>query len=229
MMSISMSMQRFWWLVHKDLIREIRAAQSWPRTLLVGLVMVLLLAAQIDLSIDQQFGAVSGLIWVAVFFSATVSIERSFASEREDGCWQALQQYPVSPSTIFLAKTAVNTASTGVVALVLISMSVVLTDAPLLARPGLMTVIVILGSLGFAAVGTLASAVTASIRDSGGLLVLVLLPLATPVLLSSAEATRIALASTADPLWWWWIQLLAAFAVTFTVAGSIVVNFAMEE
>jgi heme exporter protein B len=92
-----------------------------------------------------------------------------------------------------------------------------------------MTVIVILGSLGFAAVGTLASAVTASIRDSGGLLVLVLLPLATPVLLSSAEATRIALASTADPLWWWWIQLLAAFAVTFTVAGSIVVNFAMEE
>jgi heme exporter protein B len=210
-------------------MREIRAQHSWPRTMLVGVVMVVLLAAQIDLTMDQQIGAVSGLIWVTVFFSSTVSIERSFASERDDGCWQALLRYPVSPSVIFFAKTAVNTVMIAILALVLISMFIVFTDVPLLARPGLMAVIVILGSLGFAVVGTLASAVTASIRDGGGLLVLVLLPLATPVLLSSAEATRIVLANSADPLWWWWIQLLAAFAVVFTVVGTFVVNFAMEE
>jgi heme exporter protein B len=191
--------------------------------------MVLLLAAQMDLRTDEQIGAISGLLWVTIFFSATLSVERSFASEREDGCWLALQQYPVPPSMIFLAKTIVNTVSTAILASVLILTFVVLTDAPLLARPGLMAVIVILGSLGFAAVGTLASAVTASIHDGGGLLVLMLLPLATPVLLSSAEATRIVLTSNADPLWWWWIRLLAAFAVIFTVVGAFVVTFAMEE
>jgi heme exporter protein B len=229
MMSFSMSTRCLWWLIHKDFIREIRALQSWPRTLLIGMVMVLLLAAQIDLAMDRQIGAVSGLIWITIFFSATVSIERSFASERNDGCWPALQQFPISPSVIFLAKAAVNSFTTSILALVLIAMFVVLTDIPLLARPGWMAVVAVLGSLGFAAVGTLASAVTASVRDGGGLLILVLLPLATPILLSSAEATRILLTSPYDPLWWWWIHLLAAFAVIFTVVGMLVVNFAMEE
>jgi hypothetical protein len=50
-----------------------------------------------------------------------------------------------------------------------------------------------------------------------------------PVLLSSAEATRIALANVDDPLWWWWIQLLAAFAAVFTAVGALAFGFVMEE
>jgi ABC-type transport system involved in cytochrome c biogenesis permease component len=58
---------------------------------------------------------------------------------------------------------------------------------------------------------------------------LLLLPLATPILLSAAEATRIALATSADRLWAWWIQLLLVFAVIFTVIGTLVIEFVMEE
>jgi ABC-type transport system involved in cytochrome c biogenesis permease component len=111
----------------------------------------------------------------------------------------------------------------------LIPLFVVLTDVPLLARPGLMAVIVLLGSLGLAAIGTLISAVMASVRDGGGLLVLLLLPLSTPIVLSAAEATRIALSTNADSLWSWWIQVLAAFAIVYTVIGASVFDFAMEE
>jgi heme exporter protein CcmB len=228
-MPISVSIRCLWWLIHKDLVHEFRSQQAWPRALLLGLVLVLLVAAQVDLPVDQRAGAVSGLLWITIFVSATVSIERSFASELEDGCWQALQRYPVSPSVIFLAKTIVNAMTTLMLACVLIPLFVVLTDVPLLARFNLLAATVVLGSLGLAAVGTLVSAVIASVRDGGGLLVLLLLPLATPILLSAAEATRIALSTNADPLWSWWIQLLAAFAFVFTVIGVIVFEFAMEE
>jgi ABC-type transport system involved in cytochrome c biogenesis permease component len=128
-----------------------------------------------------------------------------------------------------LAKTIVNAVTTVILACVLIPLFVVLTDVPLLARPGLMAVIVILGSLGLAAIGTLISAVMASVRDGGGLLVLLLLPLSTPIVLSAAEATRIALSTNADSLWSWWIQVLAAFAIVYTVIGASVFDFAMEE
>jgi heme exporter protein B len=228
-MPVSESIRCLWWLIHKDLVREFRSQQAWPRGLLLGLVLVLLVAAQVDLPVDQRAGAVSGLLWITIFVSATVSIERSFASELEDGCWQALQRYPVSPGIIFLAKTIVNGFTTLMLASVLIPLFVVLTDVPLLARFNLLAATVVLGSLGLAAVGTLVSAVIASIWDGGGLLVLLLLPLATPILLSAAEATRIALSPHADPLWSWWIQLLVAFAFVFTVIGVIVFEFAMEE
>jgi heme exporter protein B len=223
------SIKCLWWLIHKDLVREFRSQQAWPRTLLLGLVLALLVAAQIELPMDQRAGAVSGLLWITIFFSATVSIERSFASELEDGCWQALQLYPISPSVIFCAKTIVNVVATVIVACVLIPLFVVLTDVPLLARLDLLAVVVMLGSLGFAAIGTLISAVMASERNGGGLLVLLLLPLASPIALSSAEATRIALSTNADSLWSWWIQLLAVFAIVYTVIGAIVFDFAMEE
>jgi heme exporter protein B len=229
MMTVFASFRCLWWLIHKDLSREIRAQQAGPRALLLGLVLALLVAAQIDLPMDQQAGAVSGLVWIAVFFSATVFVERSFVGEHEDGCWQVLSLYPISPSLVFLAKTSVNTVSIVILASVLIPLFVVLTDVPLLARPGLMAVIIVLGSLGLAAVGTLISAVTVSVRDGRGLLVLLLLPLATPILLSSAEATRIALATNADSLCSWWLQLLTAFAVVFIVIGVLVFDFAMEE
>jgi heme exporter protein B len=229
MMPISVSIRCLWWLIHKDLVREFRSRQAWPRTLLLGLVLVLLIAAQVEMPIDHRAGAVSGLLWITIFFSATVSIERSFSSEQEDGCWQALQLYPISPSVIFLAKTIENAVTTVILACVLIPLFVVLTDVPLLARPGLMAVIVILGSLGLAAIGTLISAVMTSVRDGGGLLVLLLLPLATPIVLSAAEATRIAVSTNSDSLWSWWIQLLTAFALVYTVIGAIVFDFAMEE
>jgi heme exporter protein B len=208
---------------------ELRAANAWPRTFLLGLVLVLLVAAQIDLPMDQQRSTVAGLLWITIFISATVSIERSFVSEQEDGCWRVLRLYPISPSLMFLAKMAVNTITIVVLASVLIPLFVVLTDVPLLARPGLLAAIVIFASVGLAAVGSLISAATASMRNCRGLLVLLLLPLATPILLSAAEATRIALATSADRLWAWWIQLLLVFAVIFTVIGTLVIEFVMEE
>lgn len=228
-MPASASIRCLWWLIQKDLTREFRAHRAWPRALLLGVVLVVLVSAQIDLPMNQQAGAIGGLLWITIFFSGTVLIERSFVGEREDGCWQALQLYPISPSLIFLAKTVVNTAAILILACVLIPLFVVLTDVPLLMRPGLMALIVVLGSAGLAAVGTLVSGVTASLRDGGGLVALLLLPLATPILLSSAEATRLALTSNADPLWSWWMHVLTAFVVVFTVLGTLVFDFAMEE
>jgi heme exporter protein B len=209
--------------------REVRAPQGWSKTLLLGVVLVLLLATQIELPVEQQAHVIAGLLWVAIFFSGTLALDRTFAGEHDDGRWQVLVLYPLSPSVLFLAKMMVSLLLLALLELILIPLFIALTDVPLLARPGLMVLIVIPANIGFAAVGTLVAALTAGLRNRGGLLALVLLPLCVPILLASAAATRITMSGDNDPLWTWWVQLLAAFAVMFTVLGTMVFGSVMEE
>jgi len=223
------SVRSLWWLIQKDLTRELRAQNAWPGMLLLGLVLVFLLATQINLPLEQKTRTVGGLLWLSIFFAGTLALERSFANERDTGCWQALNLYPVDSSLLFLAKMVVNIVSLAVLEIVLIPAFIVLTDVPLLARPGPMLLIAALGNICFASIGTLLSALTAGLRFRGGMLALLLLPLVTPVVLAAAEATRIVLAGEVDPELWQWVRLLAVFAVVFTIAGALLFEFVMEE
>ncbi len=218
-----------WWLVYKDSLRELRTFGVWPGMLLLGLATVFLLATQLNMSVEQKTSLAGGLLWISIFFAGTVALERSFASERDSGCWQTLCLYPAPPSVIFLAKMATNTISTLLLECVLIPAFVVLTDVPLLSRPLPLLLVVVLGTLCFASIGTLLSAMTAGLRARGGMLALLLLPLLTPVLLASAEATRLILVDEVGPALWQWVNLLAVFAGVFTMAGAVLFEFVMEE
>jgi ABC-type transport system involved in cytochrome c biogenesis permease component len=56
----------------------------------------------------------------------------------------------------------------------------------------------------------------------------VLLPLVVPLLLSSAAATRMLLSDENDTLWLW-LQVLAAFAMVFTILGALTFEFILED
>jgi len=58
---------------------------------------------------------------------------------------------------------------------------------------------------------------------------LVVLPLAIPVVLGAAECTRLAVQGQTGESWWRWIQLLGAFAVIFTTAGTLLFEYAIED
>lgn len=228
-MRVHDTVKSLWWLIGKDLTRERRAHHVWPGMLLLGLVLVFLLTAQLDLPAQQQARVGGGLLWLAIFFAGTLALERSFTSEREAGCWQALSLYPVGPSVLYFSKLAVNIVALAILECVLVPAFIVLSDVPLAARPIHIALIAALGNVGFAAVGTLVSGLTAGLRHRGGLLALLLLPLVTPILLGSAEATRLSLAGQFDPLGWRWVQLLAICAIVFTVVGALAFEFVLEE
>ena len=112
---------------------------------------------------------------------------------------------------------------------VLIPLFAILTDAPLLAHPGPIITVAVLGNLGIAAVGTLLSAVANTGRQSSYLLPLLVLPTVIPLVLGAAEATRLAVEHDFSQDWWRWVQLLAAFAIVFITAGIVLFEFAVEE
>jgi heme exporter protein B len=222
-------MAELWWLIHKDLTRELRTYRFLPGAFLLGIVLVVLLASQIDLPVEFKEGIAGGLLWSAILFAGTLVLEPSFTYERENGCWETLLLYPATPSVLFLAKMTVNFWSISVLELLLIPLFVALTDVPLLSRPGAMVFIAGLNNLGFAAVGTLVGAATAQLRNRSGLVAALLIPLLIPVVLASASATRLMLTDELDHLWWRWIQLLGLFGIVFAIGGAVLFEYVIED
>jgi heme exporter protein B len=222
-------MSSFWWIVHKDLISEFRSRRVWPAMLLLGVVVALIFSLQMDLLPDQKQRIVGGLLWLAVFFAGATVFDRSFAAEREDGCWDGMKLLPASPGTVYLAKLTVNLLALAVLECLLVPLFFVLSDLPLFAHAHQMALIAALASPGLAAVGTLVSALAAGSGRSGSLLVLVVLPLVIPVMLAAAECTRLVVENRIDDQWWRWLQLLGAFAIVFVTAGTLLFEYAIEE
>jgi heme exporter protein B len=220
---------KLWWLIHKDLVSEWRALRAWPAMLLLGVLVAVVFAFQMDLLPQQKRQMAGSLLWLAILFAGMVAIDRSFAAEREEGCWDGLRLYPLSPAALYLAKLAVNVLAVGALQCVLVPLFAVLADVPLLAHPLAMILVAMLGNLGFTAVGTLLGALSAAVRRHGSPSLLLVLPLVIPVVLAAAEATRLITVDDLGPAWWRWVQLLGAFAIVFVTAGTALFSFVVEE
>jgi heme exporter protein B len=220
---------RFWWLIHKDLISEWRARQALPAMLLLGTVVVLVFTIQMNLPQVERQQVVGGLLWLAIFFGGTIALDRSFACERDDGCLDGLLSYPIPTGLVYVAKLAVNVIALVSLEAVLIPLFAAMSGVPLLAHPARLLLVGVLGSVGIAAVGTLLSALMSGSRHRTNLLALLVLPLTLPVLLGAAEATRLIMANDFGAQWTRWVQLLAAFAVIFVTAGTLLFECVVED
>ena len=220
---------KLWWIVHKDLASEWRARRVWPAMLVFAAVVALVFSMQMDLAPDQRSRIAGALVWLAVFFAGMPAIDRSLASEHDEGCWDALRLYPMPGTLIYLAKLFVNFIALASLECFIVPLFVALGSIPLGAHPCHVAIVAALANFSISAVGTLASALMAGTRHGGGLVALVVLPLSVPVLLAAAEATRLLMEGDPGPEWWRWIQLLAAFAIVFLAAGIALFEYAVEE
>jgi len=91
-----------------------------------------------------------------------------------------------------------------------------LYQAPLLRHPGWLAVILVSGTLGFAAVGTLFAAMLVRARSRDVLLPVLLYPITVPVIIAGVRGTAALLQPTVDvEVVRFWIALLVAFDAVF--------------
>ena len=92
-----------------------------------------------------------------------------------------------------------------------------------------LVVVVLLGTLGFAGVGTILSAMTAQTRAREVLLPILLLPVAAPVLIAAVKATAGILDGLPTTEIARWLQLLLAFDVIFPAAAFMTFDYVVKE
>lgn len=170
-------------LARKDLLLELRARDTLPAMLLF--VVSTLVVFHFVLPAESSDLAATGLLWVALLFTALLGLSRSFAAEREQGVIDGLVLAPSDRSAIWLGKSLSILAFLGlaeVIALPAYALFFRPVDAALIGG-------VILADVGIAAVGTLLAAMATASRARELLLPLLFLPLAIPIVIGGVGAS----------------------------------------
>ncbi len=170
-------------LARKDLLLELRARDTLPAMLLF--VLSTLVVFHFALPGNSSELAATGLLWVAIVFTALLGLSRAFAAEREQGVIDGLVLAPSDRSAIWLGKALSVLAFLGLAELVALP-AFALFFAPV---DGPTILGVVLADLGIAAVGTLLAAMAAASRARELLLPLIFLPLAIPIVIGGVGAS----------------------------------------
>jgi heme exporter protein B len=170
-------------LARKDLLLELRARDTLPAMLLF--VLSTLVVFHFALPGNSSELAATGLLWVAIVFTALLGLARAFAAEREQGVLDGLVLAPSDRSAIWLGKALSVLAFLGLAELVALP-AFALFFSPV---DGPMILGVVLADLGIAAVGTLLAAMAAASRTRELILPLLFLPLAIPLVVGGVGAS----------------------------------------
>lgn len=212
-------------ILWKDIRYELRSRQTWIGMGLFAIIVLVIFNFAFDLRVDTMAAVAPGALWVAFVFASILGLGRTIAAEREKGSLDRLLLCPVDRKAIYLAKLLGNMLFIGVVELVALPIFVILFNLPLQAGPLLL--IVALGTLGIAAVGTLFSAMAAATRARELLLPILIFPLLVPVVIGSVRATSDLIAPVAnEPPW---LGLIVAFDVIFLSVSMLTFEFVVEE
>jgi heme exporter protein B len=155
-------------------------------------------------------------------------LQPSFSRERTNDTLGALRLAPIDPFAILAGKLLANFCFLLLVELVLLPAFSVLYDVPLAPVAAQVAVVMLLGSLGIATVGTIFSAIASQARMRELLLPLLMLPALAPILIATTEATA-GLLSDPPELQLNWIVFLLAFDVIFLTATWLFGGYLLEE
>lgn len=213
-------------IVWKDILSEVRTREI--ATSLVAFALLVIVVVSFALEPGELTSPVAaGILWVAFTFAGVLGLSRSFVMEKDKGCLQGLMLCPVDRSLIYLGKMLSILVFMLVVEAIILPVFVILLDQPLFSPQ--LAVITLLATIGFAAVGTLFSALAVNTRARDVMLPILFLPVASPVIIAAIRSSGLALSGESWGAIASWLGIMAAFDVIFLVVSPLVFEFVIEE
>jgi heme exporter protein B len=196
-------------IVRKDLMVEFRSREILYTTLFFAVSSVLVFSFGFVREGRALEDAAAGILWVAIAFSGTLALGRAFERERQNDTLRGLLMTPIDRPALYLGKF---------IGILILLMAVValMFQAPLFAHPVLIAGLLLAGTVGFAAVGTLFAAMLVRTRTRDVLLPVLLYPITVPVIIAGVRGTAALLQADADvPMARAWLSMLIFFDAVF--------------
>ncbi|MCJ7716464.1 MAG: heme exporter protein CcmB [Anaerolineales bacterium] len=214
-------------VIWKDFITEWRSRENLSAMLVFALLVILIFNFALELDVQARDSLSAGILWTTFIFSGTIGLNRSLAVEKDRGCLDGLLLAPVDRSVIFFGKTVANLTFMLMVEAVVLPIFSFLYGIQVF-QPGFLGV-VLLGSIGYASVGTLLATMVVQVRTRDILLPILLFPLTLPVIIAAVKASQgfiQLLPMTEISIW---INILVAYDLIFIAAAFMVFDFVLEE
>ncbi len=212
----------------KDLLIEHRSKETLNALFFFALLLLFVFQFTLGPDRERLAGALPGLLWLGFILSGLLGLGRAFVVERENDCWEALLLAPGDKSAIYVGKLAGNLLLMFIVEAMLLVLFGVFFNLDLVPALPALVVVIGLGTVGFAAIGTLFAAMTTQVRARELLFPVLLLPVQVPVLLATVKATEAVLLGEPLGAVAHWLKLLAAADVVYVAVGVLTFDFVLE-
>ena len=205
-----------WLVLRKDIAIEAKSWEVLTTTLFFAVSCVLIFAFAFVKDGRAVDDAAAGILWIAISFSGTLALGRTFERERYGETLRALLLAPAPRAALYVGKLLGMLALLALAELLLVPLVALLFQAALFSRPLLLLALLAGGTIGFCAVGTLFAAMLVRARSRDVLLPILLYPIVIPVIIAGVRGTAALLGATPDePTAIMWIGVLGAFDVVF--------------
>ena len=214
-------------VIWKDFRTEWRNRENLSAMLVFALLVILIFNFALELDLQAKASLSAGVLWTTFIFAGTIGLNRSLAVEKDRGCLDGLLLAPVDRSVIYFGKAIGN------LVFMLILEAIVLPIFSFLYgfnvfQPGFLGV-VILGSIGYAAVGTLLSTMVVQARTRDILLPILLFPLTLPVIIAAVKASQGFFQSLPVAEFSVWVNILVAYDLIFIAVAFMVFDYVLED
>ncbi len=175
--------------------RELQVAFKRWGDLASPLMFFVIVVSLFPLALSPQHDVLQNLgpavLWIAALLATLLSLNALFRADVEDGTMEQLVIGPYPLTLAIFGKTVAHWLLNG---LPLVILAPILAVAYYLPADGVraLCLTLLLGTPTLSLLGAVGAALTAGVRQSGGLLALLVLPLTLPVLMFGARATDLA-------------------------------------
>lgn len=205
-----------WLVVRKDIAVEVRSWELVSTTLFFACACVLVFSFALIEDGRVVADVAAGILWIAIAFSGTLALGRTFERERQTETVRALMLAPADRPAIYVGKLLGILLLMGLTELMLLPLVALFFQAPVTARPLMLGALLAAGTLGYAAVGTLFAAMLVRARSRDVMLPILLYPITVPVIIAGVRGTSALFQATPDePVARFWLGLLLFFDVAF--------------
>lgn len=216
-----------WTVLWKDLLAEARSRELLSAMAVFALLTVVIFNFALELRMDRAALIAPGLVWVTIVFAANLGLNRSLAVEKDRGSLDGLLLAPVDRSALYFGKMAGNLVFMIVVEIIVLPAAAILLGLGL-PRADLLLVL-LLGTLGLAATGTLLSALAVHTRAREVMLPILLLPATVPLVLAAVRASGLILSNAPFDEVVGWLNLLLVYDVIMLAVAYMTFDYVVEE
>ena len=203
-------------VLKKDFAIELRSYEIIATTAFFAAACVTIFSFAFTRDDETMAMSAAGILWIAIAFSGTLALSRTFERERYGETLKALLMAPAPRPAIYLGKLLGILCLIFATEILVVPMVALLFQSPLFNRPWLFLALLVTGTVGYAAVGTLFAAMLVRTRTRDVMLPILLYPITIPVIIAGVEGTTALMLTPPDePMASLWIAMLAFFDVVF--------------
>jgi len=221
-------MRRLSALVLKDVAVELRRKETVLSMVMFGLLIMVIFSFAFDSTQVPTDLVAPGSLWVALTFAGMIGLNRALAIDLDNDALQGLLVAPVPRGSLYAAKVGSNFLFMLLADVVVLVLFVIFNDRNVDTSVVWLFLVAMLGTLGFAIVGTVLSMLAASTRMREVMLPVLQIPITLPLIIAAVGAT-IAVIDDDGEAFGVFVNMMIGFDIIFFAISYMVFDYVVEE